>query len=262
VVANTEGDSGVGGLCGLNRGVIRHSYSNGTVTGWSHVGGLCGVFQDFRPDSPTKIYKSYTIASVSGEYVTGGLIGGVRYAQGTMIKLSDCFWDIYVTGQTDGVGRHEISDTDFEENIFGKTTTEMQAKAMFSDAGWDFANTWAICEGTNYPRLQWQILPADFVCPDGVHFGDFAVLAADWMDEKLTYDLAPDTGDGIVNFLDWAVFATEWNADMGSLSDFTDQWLETGGTADIAPAPDGDGIVDIFDLIMFSEYWLEGVSAN
>jgi hypothetical protein len=26
----------------------------------------------------------------------------------------------------------------------------------------------SICEGTNYPRLVWQISAGDFVCPDGI----------------------------------------------------------------------------------------------
>ena len=29
-------------------------------------------------------------------------------------------------------------------------------KQQASFVGWDFANTWTICEGLGYPRLQWE----------------------------------------------------------------------------------------------------------
>ena len=48
--------------------------------------------------------------------------------------------------------------------------------------------------------------------------------------------------DGIVNFLDCAVLAGHW--------------LETDPTANIAPSC-GEGIVDLEDLILFANDWLE-----
>jgi len=32
----------------------------------------------------------------------------------------------------------------------------MQTAATFLDAGWDFNDVWTICEGKDYPRLQWE----------------------------------------------------------------------------------------------------------
>jgi hypothetical protein len=57
---------------------------------------------------------------------------------------------------------------------------------------------------------------ADLDGTGDVDFGDFAILTSQWLQAPGTpsADIAPATGDGIVNFLDVAVFA--------------DYWLETG----------------------------------
>jgi hypothetical protein len=56
-------------------------------------------------------------------------------------------------------------------------------------------------------------LPGDFE-PDGdVDFDDLAILVAEWLQsgENLLADIYPSSGDGIVNFLDFAIFAENWN---------------------------------------------------
>jgi len=55
-------------------------------------------------------------------------------------------------------------------------------------------------------------LPGDFE-PDGdVDFNDLAVLVAEWLQsgEDLLADIHPASGDGFVNFLDFAKFAQGW----------------------------------------------------
>jgi hypothetical protein len=100
----------------------------------------------------------------------------------------------------------------------------------------------------------------DFDCDCDVDFKDFAILANQWMLKKLSFDIAPGTGDGIVNFIDWAVFANKWSGNMVQLSEFAAQWLQRGAyNADIALAPHGDGIVDYSDLAVLCDNWLKGV---
>lgn len=127
-------------------------------------------------------------------------------------------------------------------------------------------------------------IPGDFEPDCDVDFDDLAVLCDQWLLEKLSADLAPiDEGDNFVNFLDWAVFANAWQStsepesgnwnpicdiapeggdgfiDTNDLFVFVAQWLRHGPYgADIAPAPDGDGIVNMLDFAVFSENWLEG----
>lgn len=100
-------------------------------------------------------------------------------------------------------------------------------------------------------------IPGDFAPPEGVDFIDFSILAKQWMLEKLSFDVVPTGGDGIVNFPDFALFAQTWQGDYNQLYGFASQWLMKGMyNADIAPLPAGDGIVDFHDLKIFAENWL------
>jgi hypothetical protein len=53
------------------------------------------------------------------------------------------------------------------------------------------------------------------------------------------------TGNGKVNFTDYASLADQWHRPLDLPS------------ADIAPPPDGDGIVDLLDLALMALHWLE-----
>ena len=67
---------------------------------------------------------------------------------------------------------------------------------------------------------------------------DLALLCENWLLGKLSADVSPDGGDGIVNFSDWAVFAEGWQNTtvLNDLSVIADQWLQTGATlAEVAP---------------------------
>jgi len=101
----------------------------------------------------------------------------------------------------------------------GKTTAQMQTLSTFTEAGWNFVETWSICEGTNYPRLQWQIpldtSIGDFVCPYGNDFMDFAVIASAWLskpgdpDWNAACDISKPK-DSVIDELDLAVFCENW----------------------------------------------------
>jgi len=105
-------------------------------------------------------------------------------------------------------------------------------------------------------------------CPVGnlnddcqVNWEDLRILTDQWL-SVLSADVAPDGGDGIVNFLDWAAFADSWQVTNGieDLAAFVDQWLKYGVySADIAPVPDGDNTVNMLDFAVFANYWFEGV---
>ena len=146
-------------------------------------------------------------------------------------------------------------------------------KQQGSFVGWDlvgetangYEDFWRLCnEGLEYPKLAWQYLPGDIVCPDGVEIYDLAALCDQWLVEEIPADLAPPAGDGIVNFADFAVFAAQWGVskDIYALKDFAEQWLKVGlrrCSADISPLPDGDGVVNMLDFAMLAENWMEGM---
>ena len=202
------------------------------------LGGLAGL------NIYGNISKCYSTGSVSGSssYYLGGLVGRNFYAN----ISSSYFLDL--GGPNNGAGTPLM---------------DAQMKQQSNFVGWDFNDVWHICEGTNYPKLIWQILPADIVCPDGVDFLDLAELCEQWLFEEIPADVAPPAGDGIVDFADFAVFAGQWGVskDIYALNDFAEQWLKVGlrrCSADISPLPDGDGVVNMMDFAMLAANWLSG----
>jgi hypothetical protein len=98
----------------------------------------------------------------------------------------------------------------------------------------------------------------DFDSDCYVDLTDFAIFANQWLLEKLSADIAPGKGDGIVNFIDYAVFADGWQHNFNGLTDLVSQWLKPGPYgSDIAPVPAGDGLVDTSDLAVLCVHWLE-----
>jgi len=82
----------------------------------------------------------------------------------------------------------------------------------------------------------------------GLFLEDDPVLEFEYFSPQITVDIAPEGGDGIVNFLDFAVFADAWHASSGSAN-----W---NPKADVAPPWSPDGSIDLHDLAVFAEYWL------
>jgi len=90
------------------------------------------------------------------------------------------------------------------------------ASTTFTYVGWDFNDVWHICETTNYPKLLWQILPADFVCPDGVNFIDYSFFAERWLNTDCASNNNCDGADfdlsGTVDIADLEIFCNNWLA--------------------------------------------------
>ena len=74
-------------------------------------------------------------------------------------------------------------------------------------------------------------------------------LAYEFIQTLLVGDIAPDSGDGVVDFRDFAAFADAWMATSDSAN-----W---NPKADMAPPDNPDGIIDVDDLIVFAEHWLD-----
>ncbi|MBE0534168.1 MAG: hypothetical protein IH624_00765 [Phycisphaerae bacterium] len=193
---NVSGGFYVGGLLGCNaEAVARNCYATGTVVGsGDDVGGLVG-----RNWQNSTVIHCYATGVVSGTGAVGGLVG--QLSQGS---VSGSFWDTQTSGLDTGGGGE------------GKTTAQMQDINTYLDAGWDFATVWSICDGTNYPRLTWQIPPADWLCPDGVGMEDLAHLTARWLNDNC--DAAEDCQGADLNM--------SGNVDMTDLAAFAQQWAE------------------------------------
>jgi len=61
-------------------------------------------------------------------------------------------------------------------------------------------------------------------------------------------------GDGVVNFLDLAVFVEAWLATAGMPP--SPNW---NPKCDMAPLSNPDGSVDFLDFAPFAQHWLEGI---
>jgi formylglycine-generating enzyme required for sulfatase activity len=113
------------------------------------------------------------------------------------------FWDTQTSGRSGSAGGTP------------KTTAEMKIMSTFTDVAWDFVNVWHLCEGTNYPRLLWQIPAGDFLCPYGVDVLDLAFFVDRWLDgdcnESNDFCNCTDINhDAQVDFGDFAFFSRHW----------------------------------------------------
>ena len=237
-----NGEYSTGGLIGLNyRSEVRKCFSDAYVAGESITGGLVG-----RNGNDAKIYNCYSAGNVNGLDINGGLVGAnwndmekaliskcyssaavtgnsnsgalIGVQQGGSETLSS-FWDVNVNSSLDG-----ISNKPNDPNVIGLSTVEMQTRSHFTDVGWDF-----IGEEDNGTEDYWQM------CIDGYDY------------PRLTWQ-----------FINPADFLRPGRVDNYDLFVLTHDWLTTDSRCcDIAPLPDGDGIVNLFDYLEFSNHWLE-----
>lgn len=147
----------IGGIAGQNCGIIskcctvgslKEQDSNNDIS-LSYVGGICGDY-----DSSARVFDCYSRMAVLGgiESGIGGNATNCYYAGTSAIffvvgsAATNCFYDTAITG---------MSSTAYGTP---KTTTDMQVKKTYLDAGWDFENTWGIDPDINdgYPYLLWE----------------------------------------------------------------------------------------------------------
>jgi hypothetical protein len=214
-VSGSSGSSLLGGLVGYNEGNIRDSNSTGAVSGTAIIGGLVG--DNYFHGT---ISNCYSTGSVSGSSYVGGLAGN-NYG-----TISNCDSTGSVSGSsrvgglvgynyTNGIiSSSYFLDVAGPNNGAGIPLTDTQMKQQSNFSGWDFTTIWAICEGTNYPRLRWQIPAADFVCPDGVNFVDYSFFAARWLETNCAVNDDCNGSDfdlsGAVDWPDLMAFARHW----------------------------------------------------
>jgi len=214
-LGNTNGNSCVGGLVGDGGGgLIENCYALVDVNGNSDVGGLIGLYYSGT------VSNCYAGGKVSGaETNVGGLLG--REYSPPSIDFNANFWNYDLNPSYSGIGNAS------DPNVIGKTTVQMRTMSTFTDAGWDFVDEvvngpndiWDICEGTNYPKLAWQIPAADFVCPDGVNSADYSFFAGHWLNNDCgTSDNCDNTDldlSGSIDINDLKIFAENWLSGVG-----------------------------------------------
>ena len=68
-----------------------------------------------------------------------------------------------------------------DPNVMGRPTDQMRQESTFTNAGWDFIDTWNIGENQTYPYLR-QHSPADLNHDGRADMLDFAILANRWLE--------------------------------------------------------------------------------
>ena len=220
---SVSGDAYVGGLTGLtDDGTVKQCYSRANVIGNRNVGGLVGK----TTDQSSEVMNCHAAGSVDADRYVGGLVGQVE--QGRVYK---CYSAGSVSGRQDvggltgfiralgNVSRSywdtQTSGQQSSAGGTGKTTVQMKKMNTFLSDGWDFWAIWTICEDINYPALLSLIPAADIDCPDGVNFIDFALFASQWGRDNCS----PSNGNclgadinqsGIVDFWDLEIFTQHW----------------------------------------------------
>jgi hypothetical protein len=220
---NVSGVAYVGGLVGLtDDGTVKQCYSRANATGQRNVGGLAGK----TTDESSEVSNCYALGTVEGDQYVGGLVGQVE--QGRVYK---CYSAGSVSGNRDVgglTGRIRVlgnvsrsfwdTQTSGQETSAGGTgriTSQMKKMNTYLSDAWDFWGIWTICEELNYPTLLLLIPAADLDCPDGVNFIDFAIFASQWGRDNCS----PANGNcqgadinhsGIVDFYDLEIFARHW----------------------------------------------------
>ena len=133
----------VGGLVGWSDStMITDCYSRANCKGYTDVaGGLAGF-----ADNHSCITNSYFGGKVSGSKDIGGLIG-----KNDSSSVVNGFWDM------------DISGLDSSAGGTGRSTANMKTESNFTDAGWNFTDTWLIdlAENDGYPILKWELFGAD-----------------------------------------------------------------------------------------------------
>jgi filamentous hemagglutinin family protein len=168
--AAVSGKAWVGGLCGMNYGMIESSYNSGDVSstapaGNYSFGGLIGVNKE--TGALTDCYNVGSLNGTAGVKNVGGLIGSDDTAGA---GISGCYWSTdNNTIVTVGVGSTSDDSPTYGASTYaaiytdtgkvtGLTTDEMRDSSNYS--GWDIATTggsssiWRIYDGYTYPLLK------------------------------------------------------------------------------------------------------------
>ncbi|MEQ8414044.1 MAG: Ig-like domain-containing protein [Imperialibacter sp.] len=160
---------------------MKRCFSDVTIEGYvSEVSGLAGFISSDTPeitDSYSLGLLSSSFSSFSDSDVIGGLVGYIgsskislknTYFAGTIVADKLAFKEALIGFESSRnleVVRSYVTNSFFDKDLLALgtvggggvdlTTAEMYNKKTYTDAGWDFENTWSHSFG--YPILKWQI---------------------------------------------------------------------------------------------------------
>ena len=160
---NVTGNSSTAALVGRSDGRLSECYSTGIVEGNQNTGGLVGYNYGWSASNIGEIINCYSQVYARGTSVRGGGLTGYSYygivensyatggvsasssgggliGTATAGTVTNSYWNSETSAQVSSDG--------------GDGLTIAQMKSASSFTGWDFADIWAINEGSSYPYLQ------------------------------------------------------------------------------------------------------------
>ena len=222
----------LGGLIGdiYDNMTIEDSFAWGSVTGGWDIGGLVGSAVIYENMNIT-LRNCYATGSVLGDTNIGGLVGIVHG-----INLVNSYSTGFVQGKSYSGGligrlfRGTITGSFWDVTAsgmatsaggMGKTTAEMMTMNTYTGTGWDFLG-----EATNGQEEIWRM------CADGVDY------------PRLSWE-----------FLRLGDFTCPNGVGMDDLVYLAGRWLSSTPATVGAADASRDGIVNLPDLAILSEYW-------
>ena len=145
ITSGSQAEFWIGGLAGYNEGIIRNSYSNASVSiinsGKYAISGIAGglVGDNFGGE----IGNSYSTGNVS---LRGNIYNFTPISPGGLVgtdyqgAIDNSYWDTTTSGQLTSAG--------------GTGLTDAQMKQSSSFIGFDFKNVWVQDNGYTYPLLR------------------------------------------------------------------------------------------------------------
>lgn len=166
---------GIAGFMGGYNAFITDCYTNITITASMYdAGGIAGYVMKSGSGTESKISNCYSAGNIFGANTAGGIVSTNHsivtdnVAAGEIISATNSAGRIVgnntnggsVTNNYASAGMHIPEDkmvSDDALNGTARNRTELLTETPYMELGWDFTDTWAICDaGVGFPYLQWQ----------------------------------------------------------------------------------------------------------
>ena len=228
-VANVKGGIYAGGVAGYSYGATDNCYASGDIASTNFGAGVVG-YLDGEKASVNNCFAINNRIDVSDQSgvamrVIGGFKNNAATPQATNFALKSMV-----------VSVNDVTQIIYDDILEGKSLLldALMKQATYKAQGWDFADTWAIKEGTGYPYLQFfaQKKPVESITLS-------MTTAKMKVGEELTLTATITPDDATNKELNW----TTSNGDAATVDENGKVSAVGTGTATItATATDGSGV--------------------
>ena len=228
-VANVKGGIYAGGVAGYSYGATDNCYASGDIASTNFGAGVVGYLDGTKAsvNNCFAINNRIDVSDQSGVAmrVIGGFKNNAATPQATNFALKSM-----------AVSVNDVTQIIYDDILEGKSVLldALMKQTTYKAQGWDFADTWAIKEGTGYPYLQFfaQKKPVESITLS-------MTTAKMKVGEELTLTATITPDDATNKELNW----TTSNGDAATVDENGKVSAVGTGTATItATATDGSGV--------------------